>query len=172
MISPRFQSLVALALLLSACARDQASYPSLAERPIEKNAAAIVNEPPPAPRVLAPSNAERMARVRGFADLARNGAVRFNKALAENEAAVRRGAGAATSSESWVVAQMTLSRIEASRHPVTEALAGLDDVRREMLGSGLSEDDANVDRIVRDIEAIDAEQQAALDRLAISLRMR
>ncbi len=172
MISLRFLSSIAILLPLCACAHDGASYPSLAQREIEKNAAALVNEPPPAPRLLAPSNPERMSRVRKLADLANAGAIRFNKALAENEAAVKRGAGATPSSETWVVAQMTLSRIEASRRAVTEALNGLDDVRRDMLSSGLSVDDAAVDRTVRDVEAIDVQQQAVLDRLAASLRMR
>jgi hypothetical protein len=159
-------------MMLTACARDAGSYPSLARRAIEQNAATVVNEPPPAPRILAPSNPQRMARVEKLAELAQNGAARFNKALAENEGALRRGAGAAPSSEAWVIAQMSLSRIEATRRPLAEALAGLDDVRREMLDSGLSEDDAAVERTVRDVESIDAKQQAAIDRLSAGLRMR
>jgi hypothetical protein len=161
---------IALGLSLSACAGTTGGYPSLAPREIEKTAKTAVDEPPPAPRVLAPSRPERVDRIRGLVAKAQSSTARFAKAGSESGGAVLRGGAAG--SDSWVLAQMALSRIEATRFPVTEALSGLDNIRRELLNEGLSEDDAIIDDAVKAVEAINTAQQQEINRLSARLRSR
>ena len=94
----------------------------------------------------------------------------FSRAVSENGSRVQRGG--AMGSESWLIAQMALSRIEATRFPVTEALSGLDAVRREMMDGGLTVDDAVIDDAVLQVEAINAAQQSEINRLSGRLRSR
>ena len=50
----------------------------------------------------------------------------FVRERTPTEAAVTAAGGAAISSESWVVAQQAISRLQATRAPLTDALADID----------------------------------------------
>ena len=118
-----------VSLVLSGCAglglAEDADFPSLAKRAYE-DAPAIPE--PRAPVVapvqsLPPALADEVA-----AAVERNAAAdaAFARALPTVRRAVARAAGAARSSETWVVAQMELAALESARAPSVGALADLD----------------------------------------------
>ena len=103
------------AISLSACAAAQGGdYPSLAKRPVEGRF-----DVGPLPIDLA----GRLARWESDAAGAQQAFVRERT---PTEAAVTAAGGAAISSESWVVAQQAISRLQATRAPLTDALADID----------------------------------------------
>ena len=114
-----------VSLALSACAAAQATgAPSLAKRPVEGRfdvaAPAVIIAPPgPLPADLA----GRLARWESDAAGAQQAF-----AAERNSAAslVGAAAGAPVASERWVVAQQAISRLTATRAPLTGALADID----------------------------------------------
>lgn len=121
-----FPSLVAAAsLLLSGCVgAPGAAAPSLAKRAVEGRfdvapSAATVSPPGPLPTDLA----GRLARWESDAGAAQQAFAAERDAAA---ALVAQAAGAAVSSERWVVAQQAISRLQAARAPLTAALADID----------------------------------------------
>ncbi|WP_287938780.1 hypothetical protein [Sphingopyxis sp.] len=113
------------AIPLSACAAAQGGdYPSLAKRPVEGRfdvAPPSVVVPPPGP--LPTDLAGRLARWESDAAGAQQA---FARERAPTEAAVAAAGGTAISSENWVVAQQAISRLQATRAPLTDALADID----------------------------------------------
>jgi hypothetical protein len=167
-------ALIALlaSLALTGCANRTEGYPSLAPREVEKKSVSAMEEPVPTAPVLAPSNPARLARLDTLVRAANNGNMRFNQALSAGRGAVVRANGAAPGSDAWISGQMALSRMEAARASVGEALAGLDDERRMILGEGPSQDDEAITRAAAEIEAIDKAQDSALRNLSAGLRTR
>jgi hypothetical protein len=116
---------LAAALLLSACAATQGGdAPSLAKRAIEGRfdvAPPAIELPPPGP--LPGDLAGRLARWEADA-------VRAQQAFAAERGGaaslVGAASGAAIASERWVVAQQAISRLVATRTPLTTALADID----------------------------------------------
>jgi hypothetical protein len=115
-----------LALVLSACASTGSEFPSLARRPAERlNAPAPEATPGPAPTQAAtdPALLERIAAMEAKARtaherfLARSGPARTSASAA---------AGAPVASETWSVATVALSELEAARSETVIALADLD----------------------------------------------
>ena len=114
------------ALMLAACTKDEGAFPSLARRPAER-----LNTPVPAvtpgsePTQAAPDPAllERIAALEANARaahqrfIARSGAARTLVAAA---------AAAPVASETWSVATIALSELEAARSEAMIALADLD----------------------------------------------
>jgi hypothetical protein len=116
--------LIAAALLTGCATGDMADYPSLAQRPIERQA-----NVPPAPvtaSVPEPVSATLAEAIRALASDADRGETAFQSALGEARSAGAAGRGAAVGSEAWAQAQLALSRAEAARAPTTLALAELD----------------------------------------------
>lgn len=117
---------LAAALALSGCATgDVADYPSLAQRPVERQA----NVPPAPTAVVAvpePVSATLAEAIRALAGDADRGEAAFQSALGEARTVAGAGRGAAVGSEAWAQAQMSVSRLEAARGPTTLALAELD----------------------------------------------
>jgi hypothetical protein len=118
--------LLALSILsLSACSTPNGDFPSLSKRPYES--ADPIMEPVavlaaittilPAP--LSADTNHLLERNR-IADAA------FARARTAAESAARSGSGAAEGSESWVQAQMVLSRLDAARADSVTALGEID----------------------------------------------
>lgn len=122
-----FAAALSLSASLSGCAAAQggdAGAPSLAKRPVEGRfdvAPPTLVVPPPGP--LPVDLAGRLARWTSDADTAASAFAAERQAAT---AAVAAAAGAPVSSEPWVVAQQAISRLQATRAPMTAALADID----------------------------------------------
>ncbi len=150
---------IAASLSLSACATAQESHaPSLAKRPVEGRfdvapPAVVVAPPGPLPTDLA----GRLARWE-------SDAVEAERAFAAERVVaaplVSVAAGSAVSSERWVVAQQAVSRLIATRAPLTGALAEIDrlyiDRSIEEAIDGLPEIFALRERLTEMVSAQDA----------------
>lgn len=123
--SPFFAALPLLLTIGGCAAAPNGAYPSLERRPIERTATVAPSEPA-APEPPAPVSATLAEAIRALGADADRGETAFRAALAEYQAIVTVGRGAAVGSEEWAVAQRALSRIDAARAPATLALAELD----------------------------------------------
>lgn len=112
-------------LLLGGCSLPDGEFPSLAKRPYETGAP--IADPPMEPETLSTSLPDSL-RIRLDALLARHGVAEtaFRSALPAARQAAQSGANAAAGSESWVVAQMEVSRAEQKRADSLAALAETD----------------------------------------------
>jgi len=113
-------------LVLAACTGKGPGYPSLAPRPIEQKSFAEPAPPPAAPQVADPA---AIARYAPTIERARTADAAFLRALEAERGALARGRGAATGSDAWAAAQVSLSRVQDARAPVIKALADLDAAR-------------------------------------------
>jgi Meckel syndrome type 1 protein len=117
---PAILALLGASLAAAACAPG-GPYPSLAPRPIEKAMADSEELPEPA---AVPDDAGLPARIEALAAQARRGETEYQAALPEaREAASKAGP---SGSDSWIMAQQALSRLEAARATTGGALADLD----------------------------------------------
>lgn len=118
---------IAGALSLSGCAAAQGSKagaPSLAKRPVEGRfdvAPPSVEVTPPGP--LPTDLAGRLQRWESDASAAQQA---FAAERGNTASLVSAAAGAPVASERWVVAQQAISRLIATRAPLTNALADID----------------------------------------------
>ena len=159
-------ALLALLLLAGGCAQ-RGSFPSLAPRAAEM---ADAGAPAAAPAPEAPDDPALARRLAELLGRAREGQTAFAAAMGRASPAVARGGGAG--SESWVVAQQAISRIEEARAPTVEALADLDAVPRAREESGTptsSNDRAAIAAAVEEVRAIAARQQQDIAGLSGSL---
>ena len=171
----RFTALLPL-ILIAGCASSVDS-PSLAIRPSEAAAAIDAARPAAAatPIVIAervPLDAATIARVETSIQAAQASVAPFAKAFEPARAAVTSAAGAAVSSEAWVAAQVAISRLERTREASANALAEVDNIRRELIAGG-----KNFDRdafaTMQDIVAeIDSDQRAQVSALLSRLKSR
>ena len=155
-----------IALLLCACA-GKGAFPSLNPRPIEAQAAGLLQEPDPQVAMPRPSDPKIAARIEAIAQPALDSESAFD-AAATNAERLMPKAGP-SGSDSWVQAQMRVSALERSRYVVKSGLADLDNVRRELMAAPKSEDLTKLEDRIRQIEALDARQDAAMQRLQAAL---
>lgn len=114
-----------LALFLSGCAMSTGEgYPSLAKRPVEGR----LDVAPPAVESEAPGPlpADLVGRLARWGGDSAAAAQAFAAERRVAEPLVSAAAGAAVASEKWVVAQQAISRLQATRAPVSGALADID----------------------------------------------
>lgn len=151
--------LAALALFLTDCTTS-GPYPSLAQRPGEN----LPIEEPVRPPQAAPGDAALRRRIDALAIQARQGMSDFDAAYDATQRAV--SAGGAEGSDSWVQAQLALSRLEAARARTTDAVAELDQLARARadLPTG-ADDQAALDAALADAGRLAANQQERLNRL-------
>lgn len=121
-------------LLLAACAQPAVDPPSLLPRPGEIG---IGEEPEPRPIALAPLPDAVRTQLEAAVAQARVGDLGFERAAAANTATITRGRRAATGSEPWLAAQTALSAVEAARGPAVDALATLDRLIADTVGSAV-----------------------------------
>ncbi|SMF71163.1 hypothetical protein SAMN06295910_1984 [Allosphingosinicella indica] len=170
--------LLAAPILLAGCT-SQEGFPSLGPRPIEyrlgdlpaptgdcaESPGACVSppasEPAPAPIADDPALA---ARISALLDAARKGGADFDVEVGAAQAAADRAG--APESESWIVAQQALSRLEAARAPTVDAIASLDALALERSRVATSEGDAERLRSAEaEAQKIADAQQQALNRI-------
>jgi hypothetical protein len=158
-LSPRAPLWIA-GLLLAGCA-PQGEFPSLAPRAAERD---LSMEPPVRPQLDVASDPELLATVSALVGQAQEGDRAFEAELAPAAGAAAR-AGSARS-ESWVQAQLALSRLEASRAPTTRAVADLEAVRLARSAAPTNVGDfAAIEAAILRVAEIAASQQARLDGL-------
>lgn len=165
MASPRFRllALLPLTVLLAGCAA-RGPFPSLAPRAVERLGDGKPAVIPPA----IPSEPGLAARVAELAAEARRGQVAFEAAFPAAAASV--GRAGATASESWVVAQQAISRLEAARGPTLIALAQLDRLGVERASRPTSPADFQALLAALDsVAAMARAQTARIDRLRNAL---
>lgn len=112
-------------LSLGACSLPEGEFPSLAKRPYET--ADPVGEPASEPQILSTRLPDSL-RAQLDELVAKHAAAEaaFQTALPAARQAAQSAAGAAAGSESWVQAQMEVSRLEEKRSDSLSALAEID----------------------------------------------
>jgi hypothetical protein len=156
--------------LLGACA-PSGSFPSLAPRAAERAAATPAPgdqaAAEPAPPAADPS---LIARLDQLVAAAREGQQAFGPALVSAEAAIARAG--APRSESWIEAQLALSRLEAARSPSVAAQGDLDSLALERTQAGAppnEADSAAIAAAAEQIKSLVAAQNEQLARLSARL---
>lgn len=162
-----------ISILISGCAMQQDSFPSLSKRPIE-DIPAVGSEP--ASDVAVINSLPDALQKEMDAAIGRSNAAHrdFLADLPAVEEAVAQGREAVPSSEAWVVAQMKLSALEARRSPSISALADLDAMYMQRLDSEFADSqpggaaliDRSRDQVVAQVDM----QQRKIDQLKASLR--
>jgi len=159
---------LALPALAAGCASNEGDFPSLAQRPAEREFAAEQMAPPKV-RPPLPADASVGSRTESFIAAARAAEDAFTGAY-ETAAAATAKAGA-PGSDSWVIAQQAVSRAVAAQAPLARVSGELDDyaatrARETPLAP------ADVERLhaaTAEIERIAADQAARIRRLEASL---
>ena len=156
-----------LLLLLSACAAQQESEPSLAPRAAESIDPRV---PIPGEVVSGPADAALASRIAALMAQVRAGDTAF-AAAAQNAQALAAAAGPAES-ESWIVAQEALSALVAARGPVTRAIADLDGLAATRIAAtgGLLPGDLDaLNAATTEAGAIGQREAEVIDRLQAQL---
>jgi hypothetical protein len=130
--------ILALLVLLPACAVDKSKYPSLARRPIER--AASESPAPAPPATPAMPSTEQLARIEELLAQARKADTTFRANEARTLELVGAAAGSAVASEEWSLATVALAELEAARSEAMIALAELDAIHaaRTVAGEDLA----------------------------------
>lgn len=168
-------------VLLSACAgQDERGYPSLSKRPIEDGlpvddfASPVETGPVETGpvEVGASSGTEQQLRqtITDLAVKASNGNVLFDLLYDEVAGRIRVAKSAPISSESWVAAQVDLSRLEQARYQSIYALARLDKLyadRLKAIADGeISGSMTDIEDAIAQAQNIVIGQQAKIDALS------
>lgn len=164
-MNARFPALFLL-FSLSACA-SRGDFPSLSPRPFETRTV-VAPAPPPE---IAPSNAATASRIAASVAKAEAGQAAFDTALSS----ARKLVGVSSrqvGSESWIAAQMAVSRLERTREPVQSALAELDGEIKALLMGPPSTDRTALEEALARVGALDQAQQQAIAPLLSALSPR
>ncbi len=148
-------------MCVSACA-SQADFPSLAPRPIEL--AGQNGLPPATPPAVGQSDPMMVQRASAAFQKAQSSVAPFDAALVAGRSNLA-GLSAAKGSEAWVQAQMSLSRIAQLAKPASEALADIEDIKRQIVFSAPSPDYTAIDAQWRSVFSINVAQNEALAAL-------
>jgi hypothetical protein len=155
---------LAAALMLGGCV-SQGPFPSLAPRPEE---GIVSTAEPMRPEPAVADDAQLRARIGALVAQALEGLGTFDAAYPAAERAAN--AGGAQGSDSWVVAQQALSRLEAARSNTGTARAELDRIAIERATLPTSAGDrAMLERAIAEAERIAMNQQVRLDTLKARL---
>jgi hypothetical protein len=156
-------ALMAAMLGVAGCSGPGAGYPSLAPRPIENLSLTEPERPTPPPPTADPAS---VARYAPLVERARSDDTAFRKVLEQERGTIARGRGAATGSDAWTAAQVSLSRIETARGPVAKMLADLD---AERSGDPTQTDSGKAvasQQAFEEVQRINDAEQAAVDALS------
>ena len=155
--------LAASSLILSACAKDEGVYPSLAKRPAERVTATWPPAPPPPAPPPAPLDPATMGQLDGLVAQARNANVRFSGKIARARSLVAAARGAKMGSETWSVATVAVSELEAARAQAMVAMGELDSLYAEARTQG--RDVTAIEAARQEVTGIVARQDQVLDSL-------
>ena len=162
---PRLPIALLLAISALAACVPQGDVPSLAVRPAERDRTTL---PPVRPTLDVPSDPALGQRIAELQRDAAAGDRAFDAAFGPTEAAIVRAG--APASESWVEAQLALSRLEAARNDTARALTELDRLAIDRAAVPTNEADyAAILEAIAAVEAIAALQQRRLDGLRARL---
>ena len=160
---------LALILALGACTSTSDRYPSLAIRDVERlygSAQPVEPNPaPPPPAQPSPELAQRLIQLQNQATQAHQA---FLSALPGTRSHVNAARNAAVASDSWVIAQNSISTLESARARAMVAMADLDQLLLQTETEGGARDaviaaQAKVNGMVED-------ENGTLDQLSDSLR--
>lgn len=154
-------AILILTLLAAGCA-DQGEFPSLARRPAEKAGLAL---PPPPPAV--PADTELAKRIDFATAKARDGVKAFDLSRDAAKAAVARAG--ASGSESWIAAQLAVTRLETTLDPARRALSDLDGERQGVTARGSTADATALETAISEVETIDRHQTEETRKLIEAL---
>jgi hypothetical protein len=160
---------------LSACSTS-GTYPSLERRDVERitGSAEPVAPQPEAIPALPPPSAELATRIAQLVEQARASHVRFGERRAQASRLIAAGGNAPVASESWSVASVALSDLEAARSQTMIALAELDALYAgesvKAADSGNPGDATAVAQAWRQVTALAAEEDEVLAGLRAKLR--
>ena len=115
-------------LALAGCARDTTSYPSLAQRPVEKLGFAEPDAPPSAPVVADPALDAVLATTTASLDRIAKG---FGTDAARTEALARVARGRVVGSDPWLDAQSALAGLDDWRAQASALATDLDQAASE-----------------------------------------
>ena len=160
-----------LSVLLAACVPAlagcvaQGPFPSLAPRPEEADFSTA--EPVrTAPDV--PSDVALRTRIGGLVAQSLEGLTAFDAAYPQADRAI--AAAGAQSSDTWIEAQQSLSRLEVARNRTTGARAELDRIAIDRAATPTAADDLQMlERAIAEAERIALNQQFRLDQLKARL---
>ena len=156
-----------LCLLLSACATQQSTEPSLAPRAAE---AIDPRVPIPSDVIAGPVDPALASRIAELVAEVRAGDAAFQ--MASQNAETLANAAGPQESESWIVAQEALSALVATRAPVTRAIADLDALAAGRIAAtgGIPPGDlAAIQAATAEAGAIGQRQAETIDRLQARL---
>ena len=150
-------------VFLAGCAQ-KGDFPSLKPRPVER----LSTEEPVRPQPVVAADPALDARVADLLAQARRGDAAFEAELPTTRARVSEAGS--SGSETWVVAQQALSRLEAARAPTATALGDLDRLALERAArpTNAAQYRALLDA-VETAERIARSQSAVVDRLRAAL---
>lgn len=162
-----------LGLSLSACAMQSGDFPSLSKRPYEDGPAIDNAVTPPSAQMDA-----LPAALKNAVDAAVRQSNTAHKAFLEDLPKVKQSVsaarGAAPSSESWVVAQISLSSLEMDRSPSISALADIDSLYTKRLDQEFSGEEKGAAVLIaksrEKIEVQVSDQQREIDDLKSRIR--
>lgn len=159
--------------VLGGCATTPDSdYPSLARRAIELRVPAATVPSSPQPALPEPVTADLATAIAALDRDAMAGASAFAAGLPAAQTAVAAARGAAVESETWVLAQLAISRLDQNRAPTTVALAEADRLVGARGVAGEQAGAVELTALQARIATIAAEQRAALDQLLGALSAR
>jgi len=147
---------------LPACTAAREGYPSLAPRPIEGAFEARARPGAENGSVADPAVEARAAEQATALDAAE---ARFRSAEGETRAAVSWASNQPAGSDAWVVAQQSLSALDASRSATTAVLTAIDVLRLELAQRETPVASASLDALAARADALDADQRRALAEL-------
>lgn len=148
---------------LAGCADTRTGYPSLAQRPIEREVLRAAVAPPAAVTGTPPLPAA--AAIEQIVASARTADAAFRAALDQARPAIEAGRHAAEGSEAWVAGQQAYSNADFARAPVSEALAELDRRRQAATAAGDGAEEAATIEALLQVQAIDEAERAQLAAL-------
>ena len=127
-IAFRLTAAATLAFLLSACAADRSTYPSLARRDAERMVGTIAPAPPASESATPPAapSPDLVAHLSQLTAQANSAHARFTARAPRARALSGAARGAAMGSDSWASAAIALADLESARSDAMIALADLD----------------------------------------------
>jgi hypothetical protein len=160
--------LVPTAALLAGCAKPEGDFPSLAQRPAEREYAAE-RAAPPRVRPPLPDDPAIPGRLAAFVGAARAGEADFARAYEAAQVATAKAGPAG--SDSWTIAQEAVSRAIAAQAPVSRALADLEQyAATRSTTAPISPDDlARLRAAAAEVHRIAGSQAVRTQRLGASL---
>ena len=146
--------LAAAAMVLSACATDEGTYPSLAKRPGERVTATWPPAPPPPEAPPPPLDPATINRLDLLLAQVRSADARFHGKEGRARTLVAAAGRAPMGSDAWSVATVAVAELEAARAEAMVAMSELDSLYVAARTEG------------RDVSQIDAARNQALAIIA------